>query len=161
MFKMLYEKFVSDNFNKSEKYSLFSKKYFKLADSANIFMISNLNFSNKTLPFSEKFYIGGTESVPGYHRNEFHVSNSYYMNFGIDIKLREIISLINRKLYLSLMAGAGETSEDKKFNFKNKDLLYGFGTSLGLITGLGKLEMSYAVNRDSEKNFYFKFGYGL
>lgn len=116
--------------------------------------------TNQEIPTSHLFYLGGLYTYnrelipfPGLHFMEVSGRNALVAHFGLQYEPFSSIFVI-------LRGNAGKAADVFKDLFKGKDMLYGYGLTLGYNSIIGPIEFS--LMRGGVKNkfiFYVNIGY--
>ena len=115
------------------------------------------------LPVQYRYFVGGVYSpfnffatretnFYGYRHQEF--SGRHALVAGMDLQLQ-----IMRYMYLILHGNAGNTTEQWNRLFRDKDLAYGTGLTLGMDTPAGPVEVSLAHSSRHPVIFFLSAGY--
>ncbi|MGB8657500.1 MAG: patatin-like phospholipase family protein [Candidatus Zixiibacteriota bacterium] len=127
------------------------ESYFPLHRRINFHPKVAIGISDGTVPLSEKFTLGGSDSFYGLFAEELKGDKMVVGNLGLRFKFF-------RRLYWTLRYDAGDVWT-KFESIKLKNLRHAFGSSLALDTPLGPLEFAYGVSTRKWDKFYFKFGF--
>jgi NTE family protein len=129
------------------------ESYFPLNRRVNFHPKIAIGASDGTLPISEKFTLGGWDSLYGLFSEELVGDKVFVGSLGLRFRFF-------RRWYWTVRYDVGRVwSRLESIKFKN--LKHGVGSSLALDTPLGPLEFAYGVATDEWDKFYFRFGYGF
>ncbi len=112
-------------------------------------------FADQTIPFSERFRIGGRDTFLGLKWKELHgramIAGNASLRFNVPF-----FKLVD--MYLTArydFAGFWETVED----IEGRDIIHGKGVSLAMQLPIGPMEITYGRAAGNRERVYFTLGY--
>jgi NTE family protein len=126
------------------------ESYFPLAKRINFHPEVALGISDKELPLSEKFTIGGKQNFYGLFFEELKGDKMFLLNLSLRYKSPH-------RVYYTVRYDLGNVwTSIESIKFKN--LEKGWGIGLAILTPIGPLEFHYGKANKSDR-FYFQLGY--
>lgn len=126
------------------------ESYFTLAKRINFHPEVALGISDKELPLSEKFTIGGKQNFYGLFFEELKGDKMFLLNLSLRYKSPH-------RVYYTVRYDLGNVwTSLESIKFKNLKQRWGIG--LAILTPLGPLELHYGKANKSDR-FYFQLGY--
>jgi NTE family protein len=126
------------------------ESYFPLAKRINFHPKVALGISDKELPLSEKFTIGGKQNFYGLFFEELKGDKMFLLNLALRYKSPH-------RVYYTVRYDLGNVWTSLE-SIKFKNLKQGWGIGLAILTPLGPLEFHYGKANKSHR-FYFQLGY--
>ncbi len=126
------------------------ESYFPLGNYFHYHPKISIGISRTGLPSSEKFYIGGHNSLVGYRTDQLTGDKMILINQELRVKLP-------LNLYLRLKYDFGNTYESTD-QIKLKDLRWGYGAAIALKSPIGPIELGYGRGDNNENRVYFNAG---
>jgi outer membrane protein insertion porin family len=112
-----------------------------------------VGFSSGEIPYSERYFVGGSNTLRGYDDDEFDGHEMFLTNLELRIPMEKAFSLV--VFYDMGMAWNKNDLEMNSFNFGDLKDAYGFGVRVR--TPMGNLRLDVA-NGDDETFTHFGFG---
>jgi len=131
------------------KFFLSSEAYLPLTEQFNLHPKFSLGLSDRNLPFSEKFALGGSRSFYGYYTDEKQGNKLLLLNLEAGVKTA-------KRVYWSIRYDLGETWEGEKL--RAKGLKSAWGVKFSLNTPLGPLELAYGRAIFKQDKWYLNLG---
>ena len=110
-----------------------------------------LGVSDHSLPFEERFRIGGRMSIWGYQEDELR--GNFLLESGLAYRFK-----LPYGFYLKARVGLGNIWPERE-RVKLTHPLVGGGVGVALSTPLGPIELDYGCHRKGKGIFYFAAGY--
>jgi len=127
------------------------ESYFPLHRRVNFHPQIAIGISDRSVPISEKFTLGGPDNLYGLFAEELRGDKMLLGNLSLRFRFFH-------RLYWTLRYDMGNVWS-KVESIKLKNLRHAFGTSLALDTPVGPIEFAYGATTDKWDKFYFKFGF--
>ncbi|EQB62793.1 MAG: hypothetical protein RBG1_1C00001G0372 [candidate division Zixibacteria bacterium RBG-1] len=131
------------------KFFFSSEAYLSITERLNIHPKFSLGLSDRNLPFSEKFPLGGSRSFYGYYTDEKQGNKFLLLNLEARVKTA-------KRVYWSVRYDLGETWEKEKL--RAKELKSAWGVKFSLDTPLGPLELAYGRAVFKQDKWYLNLG---
>jgi len=113
-------------------------------------------FADNTLPFSEMFRMGGSESFYGYYRDQLFGRIIALGNFEFRNRI-PIENIVDTYLSFRYDIGAVWYKQDK---ISINDFIHGFGISVAVDFPIGPVEIAYGIAKEAKlKRLYFSLGH--
>jgi outer membrane protein insertion porin family len=112
-----------------------------------------VGFSSGEIPYSERYFVGGSNTLRGYDDDEFDGHEMFLTNLELRIPMEKAFSLV--VFYDMGMAWNKNDLEMNSFNFGDLKDAYGFGVRVR--TPMGNLRLDVA-NGENETFTHFGFG---
>ncbi|MFC1723979.1 patatin-like phospholipase family protein [candidate division KSB1 bacterium] len=136
-------------FTSLESYSTYNERY-------TLKPRLTFGFADNTLPFSEMFRMGGSNSFYGYYDGQLFGRIILLGNFEISSRIT-IKKLLNTYLNFRYDVGGVWKSGEK---VKIQDFIHGFGISYALDLPIGAAEIAYGFAKEAKlKRIYFSLGH--
>ena len=131
------------------KFFLSSEAYLSITERLNIHPKFSLGLSDRNLPVSEKFPLGGSRSFYGYYTDEKQGNKLLLLNLEARVKTA-------KRVYWFVRYDLGETWEKEKL--RPKELKSAWGVKFSLDTPLGPLELAYGRAVFKQDKWYLNLG---
>jgi outer membrane protein assembly factor BamA len=126
------------------------ESYFPLGKRFNFHPKVAFGYSDKGLPLSEKFTLGGKNNFFGLHSEELKGDKMILLNLGFRVNFL-------KRFYLTLRYDWGDTWS-KLREIKWEKMEQGIGVGLSLATPLGPIEFFYGKAKGKEEKIYLQAG---
>jgi NTE family protein len=126
------------------------ESYFPLGKRLNFHPKVAFGYSDKGLPLSEKFTLGGKNNFFGLHSEELKGDKMILLNLGLRVNFL-------KKFYLTLRYDWGD-AWSKLREIKWEKMEQGIGVGLSLATPLGPIEFFYGKAKGKEEKIYLQAG---
>jgi NTE family protein len=133
------------------KFSTSIEAYYPLGAYLNYHPRAAVGLSRHGLPPSEKFYLGGFESLAGYRESELSGEKLFVLNQELRLKLPYRFYLTGRVDYGDIYATVDDIKPEK---FRS-----GFGVTLSFDSPLGPFEFGYGGGKSPKNRVYFSAGF--
>ena len=138
-------------------YSSF-ESYYTYKDKYTFIPKVSFGFADNTLPFSEMFRMGGTDSFYGYYKDQLYGRIILLGNFEIRNKI-PIKKLIDTYLSFRYDVGGVWNNQEK---VRVQDFIHGFGISFAMDLPIGPAKISYGIAKEAKlKRVYFSLGHSF
>jgi len=114
--------------------------------------------SDRTIPFSEKFRIGGLESFYGYEQNELFGEQVFISSLEYRWKAPFKIFF---PTYFSFRYDLGKIWQEPSLIFAPEEFTYGYGLNLGLDTFAGPFYLGWGQAEDGQARVYLSLGFNF
>ncbi len=131
------------------KFFLSSEVYIPVGGRLNLHPKLSLGLSDRDLPLSEKFSLGGSRSFYGYYTEEKRGNKILLLNLEARVKTA-------KRVYWSVRYDLGEAWEGEKLRLK--ELKGAWGVKFSLDTPLGPLELAYGRAVFKQDKWYLNLG---
>jgi NTE family protein len=111
----------------------------------------SLGLSNRTLPASERFYLGGMRSLVGWRQDV--ISGDKMLLINQEMRYRMI-----PRVYVSLLYDFGN-AYNRLDQFKLSTLHHGLGLALAIDTPVGPFELNWGRSSQDQERVYFSAGF--
>lgn len=131
------------------KFFLSSEVYIPVGGRLNFHPKLSLGLSDRILPLSEKFALGGSRSFYGYYTEEQRGNKLWLINLEARLKTA-------KRVYWSIRYDLGKTWEKEALRLR--ELKGAFGLKLSLDTPLGPFELAYGRAASQQDKWYLNLG---
>ncbi len=131
------------------KFFLSSEVYIPASGRLNFHPKFSLGLSDRILPLSEKFTLGGSRSYYGYYTEEQR--GNKFLLFNLEARFKTA-----KRVYWSFRYDLGKTWEKEALRLK--ELRGAFGLKLSLDTPLGPFELAFGRVSSQEDKWYLNLG---
>lgn len=143
------------SYNKAE---INLEAYYTLLKRNTIHIRMLAGISDRTIPFSEKFRIGGLESFYGYEMNELFGEQVFISS--LEYRWKAPFKILF-PTYLSARYDFGRMWSEPSLIFDPQDFNYGYGFNLGLDTFAGPFYLGWGQSGNGQARTYVSLGFNF